>query len=1030
MKLLLSLAFFLTTAFYQVFAQSTLSIDLTDNISPSADLIKDQEVLPIDEVIELAKNGEDISFFDPAASDIWSAPNNKEELSLFPELRIKEEKDEVQFVSIVGSSSISTRLRFLGTFINQDNVKENVVLMVGRQAHNVLLRSALAQKLGFYSTPVKHLKNVTINFKANSLKEEFLETLKRQTGADPKRWIIYNSGTDEKEIKIIMQDVVAIAPDNAIYNIVIGNLSATNIRGRRVLNSLSIPWSLIEIPESVNMLKWDFGRLIGNFLQVTLEDAEHFSTTLSDAKWVSRLIAKLSRKDWEEIVNYAKYPLEVKLLVVEKLIMRRNSLLNSLFGEGVFDELYVTTNISYKDFLKDGKILKQSWEGYAESFSAGDPKSPLSSKEIKSYFKSLVTSNTLNHLVKKFNELIPSTDVASKLKEKQLELAKDRFYKFLKTGEMEKTTLDVIAIPTLSGKIIASRDVVAGSYMGTDNLVQLADSVGISLDAGAYLAVTGLKAPWSANGNIRASISRRYTHLKPIKSIEASLKTPYKNILIPWLQKDYAKIFDKVIAFKKTEENQEELQKLLKQTSDTFLEELAIGESILITDSIGAGLDAQVNYSFDEILRAYIGFSANQVIIKRLHILRKDANTLHIYDDNGNLETFSLSYGIKGKIPLFNCTIKNLSGNAHLDFYKINLDPNLTTNPNIISNFIAIHSLFLDNSLELIKTDSKPFILTHSIRGQTIDFSFLSFRSHHRNMYDQFKVTTPNNLSRDFFRHSQGIRKGNNYQALALDILNSTLKDQGNEFSLSSVTGDNPADSFFGNSVTRQLIFDGEIKNQKELSSPFVNISYSWKGWKASVNTIKNYIEDLNKRYNFTFYTPLVLDNTTNIQLYALTLDFYIYQKGIDHLVNISPYAVHTIFKHYAKFYVHHSQKIEDRRDELVARFVDLQKQYLYSKNKGNFKETSKYGLQLISMIENLFNIDGMFELLGGKKNMYIVSRLNGFRENSELGDTQIISNAIGEIGSAQALGPIVDVQRFTQMTDAEFFITWLVGRI
>jgi hypothetical protein len=67
---------------------------------------------------------------------------------------------------------------------------------------------------------------------------------------------------------------------------------------------------------------------------------------------------------------------------------------------------------------------------------------------------------------------------------------------------------------------------------------------------------------------------------------------------------------------------------------------------------------------------------------------------------------------------------------------------------------------------------------------------------------------------------------------------------------------------------------------------------------------------------------------------------------------------------------------------------------------------------------------------VGGVSNVFVQSSINGFRQNDEGGDTAIISDSLGQIGSAHRAGPLRFVQENLGMTDSEFFDYWILNKI
>ena len=86
--------------------------------------------------------------------------------------------------------------------------------------------------------------------------------------------------------------------------------------------------------------------------------------------------------------------------------------------------------------------------------------------------------------------------------------------------------------------------------------------------------------------------------------------------------------------------------------------------------------------------------------------------------------------------------------------------------------------------------------------------------------------------------------------------------------------------------------------------------------------------------------------------------------------------------------------------------------------------------LKAIGHMEKSIYLPGIVKLMGGDENIYVTSKISGFREGDEDGDSTLISNSLGEYGSARILGPLVQVQRTTDMLEGEFFINWMMQRL
>ena len=79
--------------------------------------------------------------------------------------------------------------------------------------------------------------------------------------------------------------------------------------------------------------------------------------------------------------------------------------------------------------------------------------------------------------------------------------------------------------------------------------------------------------------------------------------------------------------------------------------------------------------------------------------------------------------------------------------------------------------------------------------------------------------------------------------------------------------------------------------------------------------------------------------------------------------------------------------------------------------------------------LEKKLQLDGIIQFVGGKRNIYISSRLDGFRDGDENGDKAVISNTIGEYGRRSPYGILLPLMQNIGVTEGEFFLNWLISR-
>ena len=156
-----------------------------------------------------------------------------------------------------------------------------------------------------------------------------------------------------------------------------------------------------------------------------------------------------------------------------------------------------------------------------------------------------------------------------------------------------------------------------------------------------------------------------------------------------------------------------------------------------------------------------------------------------------------------------------------------------------------------------------------------------------------------------------------------------------------------------------------------------------------------------------------------------------LYDNGIKNLLALDEKKTKEIFSRYQlqeDLTVNPAQV--DDGDSGVSKFLRMLKNYRKQIKKNNNHKANKYLLKAIDQAEKRLNLQGWAELLGGKENFYVVSKIDGFREGDEDGDRTILSNSFGEFGSVRAQGPLYQILQQTEMLEGEFFIYWLMTRL
>jgi hypothetical protein len=1016
-------------------------IPLSSGQRPATDLVDRQsgQLLLPDELESLRRSGTDLSTLEPdPSSDLWQESGTGP-LPSVPELGAA----QVQFESTVLSRT--GNFRFVG---RAPEISDRpFTFLISKTVHTVLLRKALLKKLGYRVPDIRRLARLRLSFATPAGKELFLQEMAESTLGAPERWVV-----NQKEDRALeLQDVLVMDSVDAIYNLALGALPTNVIQGRRALNGLHLAYGLTSLSESINLLSWQAGRVVSQHLELAFDGSDEFTPNFDDARWMGRRLSRLTRPDLREIVATTELPDPVQRILVEKLISRRNQLVELFLGAPSAPPLAFNPEVTAPPCLISGKLTCPDFPGYGSRFSYGDPESPLSSHELLAFTKSRLLSNVLSNLVRYTNEnFLPRSDLQGKIAERQQQQALDKFVDFLKTGKTSRTPVAAFAIPTFGGSLIASRDVILGAYLGTDNPVQVADSVGFQVNAGAFIGVDGIEAPWAVSGNVRASLTRTFSHIKPIKSIRVALKQPFKNILVPLVNLDYADLFRELSDAGFSTLPEEKRQERLTQIFKTFQEQMDVGESLVITDSIGAEIRAGAGAQVTDALKAYLEVGANQTAISRLHIHRKSENLIQVYKDLGNARGILVSIGLQALgMPIIRLSAQVQSGGAQVKFSELNIDPDLRRNPRIVEVAGALRSLLLSQSLEGVHRVSPPYSIDYDFGERTTKFSLLFFERAGLKSDLRMRLRHPEGDAIQLFRLVSAERKGTNFEKFGTDLINAILMNQNHEeFLISSASNGLPGDSILGDQFTRSLAFDAIYEdlpgNRIRVQDPYLSLSYQWRGWSLSRRELDNILASINSKHHFRFFAPPLLPETRKVLLYRVRLDYQIYSEALDHLDEINKERFRSIAE---RFLIPKSEygRTTDltgkppystrpitRREYLVTlswKWGRTHSALLAARSRGDLKGTANALAELVSLLELNLQQAGLTEAFGGEDRYHITARIEGFREGDENGDSPYLAHSLGSFGSKYVHGPLNHIRSRLGINEGEFLIGWLMGR-
>jgi len=1018
---------------------------------PAIDLVRSGHELMPDEVHALYESNKgrfDISTLNPSeSSDLWKNTFPKQ----LPEDEIAiNDMDEVDYDSPIATTSGVFRFNIQ----NNSGDQKKYDILIDKSVHSVLLAKSLLRKIGYSIPPVKYLPHVIIRFKSELEKKTFISYMNNVAKVgNTKNWII----EELEDHKLLLQDVVVMNSNNANYNLAINIISPKNIaemiQGRRLLSSLVVPLTIVNLTESVNMLRWHAGVELNNQILLNNNTAEEYQCTWDDARWISRRIEKLSRADWEEIVSSSHVPKAVQMILVEKIISRRNSVMK-LFKID-HKELKIDSQISNGVDLYKGKLTKQSWDGYASRFAFGDPDSPLSDSEIQSWVTSKTISVALDLAVSGINA-IPyikwEADVTDSTKfQSVLDQAAKKSVEF---GAPSTVAVKGWVMPTVGGNLILSRNIVTGTYLGTDSLVQLADTVGVTVGAGISASVglsidslltggalgifsgitnmTGITSVATGRLSGEVNLVRSYTHLRPVTNIQKSLKYPFKNMFVPLVKLNYGKKLHEATILTLDPTASEKLKaEKIEEALKPFKDAMEVGESLLVTDSVGVLGGAELGAGHRLIVKASLGLLPGHVVVSRFHVHRKSAHEFQIYKDLAHNGSIGVGFELNSLIPLVKLSYKKSGGHARVKFYSLNLHPE---NPKVLENAAQLRkAIVFSSTSEMDEVENtKPYTLLHSFTESNPKAGFLFWQWQHINSSTSMTLIHPQGEERYYRRQYYGSSKGKNYQSYVASMITnwiSMIFEQ--NININDGSGSNAGYSFKGTSQTRFGTFDEEVDAKGGMIEPFIKITSLKNGWSINRQNAEKILEEMKMRYRHDFFHAPVLNDTRQIYLYNISVNILFYRAGIDHLFSLTEEEIKEIYrKHKAQNNLVVFPALLEDEQTGVFKFLNLMKSYRRYESWEWEKSANKALIKAFMYAEKTLNLEGMCQLMGGKENLFMQANVDGFREGDEDGDRPFVSNSLGEYGSSKVLGPVVQMQKQLNMLEGEFFIYWMMTRL
>ncbi len=1026
-----------------VVTAEVVSIPMNYTAQPATDLVLNNKPLTQIELKNIYKKTKDLSQIDPKETDIWK----NQYLKNLPIDNFNLIEDHTyKYIDKVVASIGSFRFVMSETKGN----KRNFNVWVRKDSRSILLRKNLLRALGYSVPDFQHVQKIKLKFKGMASANAFISELETNTFADSKRWLIEK---DEDNYVLTLQDVIIFKAATEIYDFAEGQVPAETILHRRSINALSIFYSLVDVRESVDGLDWHTGTIDNKVALFDILSGDSFTTTYFDAVWAVKRLAKLTRSDYENIVKLAYYPESVEKLLVEKLISRRNSILKLFLDEE--NSLPVNPRISDETGeLLNGRLTQDNWEGHAARYSFEDTESPLAKDEMIAYLKSKFYSGVIENLVSYVNDkLLYSTDIQEAAIERAIKAQDKQFEKFFETGELLDVPFSTWIIPTFKGYVSASRDIVAGAYLGTDNRIQIADSMEFIGEIGAFVGTLGLTAEQMLYATGGARFSRSYTHVKSIMSIKKALKEPFRNIIVPYVKYNKSKsiigLIDELAEEEFQNADEEAQTQKVKDIVANLKDVMEVGDSLIMANNLilsgalSGGYQVPVN-SVD--VAAMLNFNARKINLSRFHIVRVSENQFQVYKSYAKSFGRGMGVEISAYIPIVNLSYDKQSGHVTTEFHSLTIKND--QDPKTLRRRLnELREVFVDNTTELLTAEKKPFVIGHNFAEAVKSSQVLSEQSSQVNLFDHITLQHPEDFTTDYYIRRKADLKGTNYMQVTYDILNAIIENSldSDTAGLNNTESGNPGDSFYGESFSRSVLVEipGQTEDSEIPFEEFVQVKSQWKGWIADQDKLKEIRGIIQAKYGQDIFNDERFYGTKEVELYSVDLYLNIYQFGLDHLAEVNHKEFVTLMSESltlpwpegrSHFIYRGGRRFNKfRRDYEVVLNKVIKAHKMISSEYGTLLDPaikSQNLLVIVDVLESMVPFEVFEKLLGGTENFYISGSVNGFRGGVEDGEESIISHSLGVYGSEFPGGITEMLRSAIKISGGELGAYWFLRRI
>ena len=913
----------------------SVTMPLNSVKKPAADLITSAGA-PIDvgQAAAMAGQGTDLSLYNPQDNKMWqnrSYPAVEEKPGAYPQ-----GNNGVKFLS--EEAGIVKAFTYMSRVQSVENPGKFYRFSLSRYSHTALMRAALLRRLGYFVESPKYYKNLRVFFASEDEKKTFQTNAETNMIVDmaSRGWIIEDNKTNHS---LVFSDAVLEPASDEYFDIHWGfapdpsfpdQLPAVQRYSKyRAYRALILPFTLVDVPESVNRFSPKLGSVLSGNVVLTHPSAASFQAcTYEDGRWLMRRLQTLTAKDFSDIVKAGALPAELEPLVLAKLYYRAENGLELFNLKNVANWPRPSLDISSPSGLvQHGKVMKEFAPGYPQRFAHGDRESPFQDGDLQRYLgirgRTAVVQTAINQLNNKLN-LLNTTDLYTK-RGQQIQ---QRIWDHILHDPTEPLYQPIEAWggPVGGFSINGGRQVTTGTYYGSSAAIQLVDDLSVSANLGYFMALDGVPKV-SPVGGANIVVTRDYTHVRPLLSITEGTKVPWKDLVLPKFMSNISAILDEPdpkagAAVAKTTDG-----KPAKIPLDQFLTDLREGEVFTITDSVALAGYAQVAASIDTLIgitpldfmnTVTLGVDGSRAILRQTSFMRTKEG-VQVYVRSQGSTAFGLELDVNYFINLLRVRGTTTMANLHTDAFVIDYQPELAdqldltqTDNKYVKTFLdtranlkpTLRALFKENDPELLYSKFKyqQFEIDHDLKTNELRTRFLARRVDGLNEDHLLKIRyprspdAPNLDPKDeeitLFSNKRGELVGRDLLGFAMDWITGILNHwwPKGRVSLADSNDPNPANTPFGKAYWRTAKTEADLSaNVKQYPSVAI-LQHVWGGWHLNRKSFLQLIDDVQGQFagtpvaSYRLIEPEAFSTVTAVDFYRITANLSVLPGGLDRI--------------------------------------------------------------------------------------------------------------------------------------------------